>query len=90
MTCAAAPILQEVQGCFVPTKRTFARYAGFEFDRCPVTYQSKRTVLLMNEVGFLKELGWSQRKLPAKRIAALHYIEDFLLKLVETQKVKNG
>lgn len=65
-----------------------AKYADYEFYECPVKYRTARAVILsgLGAEGFLQALGPVQgMKLPAKRRAALQYVEQYLVKLKLTQ-----
>lgn len=83
--CTAKPVLQKLNGCFTPVKRSVAKYAGHEFIRCPVTYIGVRELRLRRLAleRYLESLGPRDRlRMPAKLYLALKYTE-FLVKLTE-------
>jgi hypothetical protein len=64
----------------------------FEFRRCPVTMISAHALLVVRDArdGRLASMPYSERmRLPAKRLAALRYTENFLLKLKEANSGSN-
>lgn len=76
--CVAAPQLQDLQGCFVPTPRPFAVLDGFEFTRCPITYQSPGSleILIGALSGEAEQLDrWAMTE---KRLCALRYAAKLL------------
>lgn len=85
-TCAAAPHLQKLQGCFTPAPRAFLKVVDLEFTRCPVRYQHPRAHVMAIQVreGYLTDSKYHERMAnPAKRLAALRYLELLSVKNVE-------
>lgn len=80
MQCAAAPHLQEIQGCFTDTPRVFRKFDGYEFTRCPVRYHSARAMALVRAVR-LGEARWGN----SKGEEAWRYVEH-LIRLQELQE----
>lgn len=87
-TCAAKPVLQDLNGCFTDYKWPVDVYDGFEFTRCPVTYLSARTeaVAEMGRTKYLESFtGRELHHLPAKRVEAVRYVA-YLLELKAAQQ----
>lgn len=83
MQCAAGPHLQRLQGCFTEAPRVFAKYAGFEFTRCPVRYHTTQGILLLRAVR-----RGDQRFTNAKGEEAWRYVE-WLIQLQAAQEKAN-
>lgn len=82
--CAAQPVNQELQGCFKPAPRPNIILKEYVFERCPITYQSRETVLILraHQDGLLGVGYEAKVRLPAKLLAAVQYME-FLKRLRE-------
>lgn len=85
--CAAQPRNQELQGCFKPAPRPNVILGEFVFERCPITYQSRASVLILraHQDGLLKASYETKIKLPAKLLAAVQHF-DFLKQLREAHE----
>lgn len=77
--CAAAPVLQALQGCLKEAPRVFARYAKHDYTRCPLAYHRPRAMRL---VGMVRQ--GAPRLATAKGAAAWRYTE-FLMRLEEAE-----